>query len=162
LNVVLDRSGHGTVEIICFFIMSGLKYHNLYMCIKAQTCLCCKLLQHAAIFFLYFVSLFSVLMASGNPFQTVAMAARRVPDYFCGGKSPFSRFLVILVLCGQINRPPANGNSCPLISMPIWILAASDTALRHISPTDVGPVKLTCKNCCLWQQLIRETHHLAH
>jgi hypothetical protein len=37
LNVLLDRSGHSTGEIICFFIMSGLKYHNLYMCIKAQT-----------------------------------------------------------------------------------------------------------------------------
>jgi hypothetical protein len=37
LNVLLDRSGHSTVEIIYFFIMSGLKYHNLYMCIKAQT-----------------------------------------------------------------------------------------------------------------------------
>jgi hypothetical protein len=37
LNVLLDRSGHSTVEIICFFIMSALKYHNLYMCIKAQT-----------------------------------------------------------------------------------------------------------------------------
>jgi hypothetical protein len=37
LNVLLDRSGHSTVEIISFFIMSGLKYHNLYMCIKAQT-----------------------------------------------------------------------------------------------------------------------------
>jgi hypothetical protein len=48
------------------------------------------------------------LMASGNPFQTVAMAARRVPDDFCGGRSPFSRILVILVLCGQINRPPVN------------------------------------------------------
>jgi hypothetical protein len=32
---------------------------------------------------LYFVSLFSDLMASGNPFQTVAMADRRVPDDFC-------------------------------------------------------------------------------
>jgi hypothetical protein len=42
---------------------------------------------------LYFVSLFSDLMSSGNPFQTVAMAARRVPDDFCGGRSPFSRFL---------------------------------------------------------------------
>jgi hypothetical protein len=60
--------------------------------------------QNAAIFFLYFVSLFSDLMAFGNPFQTVAMAARRVPDNFCGGRSPFSRFLVILVLWGQINR----------------------------------------------------------
>jgi hypothetical protein len=37
LNVLLYRSVHSTVEIICFFIMSGLKYHNLYMCIKAQT-----------------------------------------------------------------------------------------------------------------------------
>jgi hypothetical protein len=83
--------------------MSGLKYHNLYMCIKAQICLCCKLLQNAAIFFLYFFSLCSDLMASGNPFQTVAMAAGRVPDDFCGGRSPFSRFLVLLVLCGQIN-----------------------------------------------------------
>jgi hypothetical protein len=90
LNVLLDRSGHSTAEIICFFIMSGLKYHNLYMCIKAQTCLCCKLLQNAAIFFLYFVSLFSDLMASGNPFQTVAMAARRVPDDFCGSLSCLS------------------------------------------------------------------------
>jgi hypothetical protein len=51
-------------------------------------------------------------------------------------------FLVILVLCSQINRPPANDDSCSLISMPIWIFAASDTALRHISPTDVWPVKL--------------------
>jgi hypothetical protein len=65
-------------------------------------------------------------MASGNSFQTVAMAAKRVPDNFCGGRSPFSRFLDILVLCGQINRPPANGESCPSISMPIWILAARD------------------------------------
>jgi hypothetical protein len=113
--------------------MSGLKYHNLYTCIKAQICLCCKLLQNAAIFFLFFVSLCSDLKASGNQFQTVAMAARRVQDNFCGGMSPFSRFLVILVICGQINRPPANGNSYPSISMPIWFFAARDTALRHIS-----------------------------
>jgi hypothetical protein len=79
LNVLLGRSGQSTVEIMCFFIMSGLKYHNLYKCIKAQICLRCKLLQNAAIFFLFFVSLCSDLMASGNPFQTVAMAARRVP-----------------------------------------------------------------------------------
>jgi hypothetical protein len=37
LNVLLGRSGHSTVEINCFFTMSGLKYHNLYMCIEAQT-----------------------------------------------------------------------------------------------------------------------------
>jgi hypothetical protein len=36
------------------------KYHNLNMCIKAQTCLGCKLLQNVAIFFLYFVSLFLI------------------------------------------------------------------------------------------------------
>jgi hypothetical protein len=111
------------------------------MCLTAQIYFC-KLLQNAAIFFLHFVSLCSDLMASGNSFQTVAMAARRVPDDFCGGRSPFTWFLVILVVCGQINRPPVNGDSCPSISMPIWILAARDTALRHISPTDVWPVKL--------------------
>jgi hypothetical protein len=73
--------------------MSGLKYHNLYMCIIAQTCLYCKLLQNAAIFFFDFVSLCSDLMATGNPFQTVAMSARRVPDDFCGGAfiSPIPR-----------------------------------------------------------------------
>jgi hypothetical protein len=122
--------------------MSGLKYHNIYTCFKAQICLLCNLLQTTAIFFLHFVLLCSDLMASSNPFQNVAMAARRVPDDFCGGRRPFSRFLVILVLCGQISQPPANGNSCPMISMPIWIFAARDTALRHISPTDVWPVKL--------------------
>jgi hypothetical protein len=125
LNVLLDCSGHSTVEIICFFIMSVLKYHNIYKCIKAQIC---KLLQNAALFFLYFVSLCSDLMTSGNSFQTVA---KRVPDNVCGGRSPFSTFLVILVLCGQVNRPPANGNSCPSISMPIGILAARDTALLY-------------------------------
>jgi hypothetical protein len=31
LNVILDRSGHSTVEIICFFIVSGLKYHSIHV-----------------------------------------------------------------------------------------------------------------------------------
>jgi hypothetical protein len=29
LNILLDCSGHSTVEKVCFFIMSGLKYHSL-------------------------------------------------------------------------------------------------------------------------------------
>jgi hypothetical protein len=70
------------------------------------------------------------------------MAARRVPEDFCGGRSLFSRFLVILVFCGQFNQPPVNGDSCPSISKPIWIFAARDTALRQISSTDVWLVKL--------------------
>jgi hypothetical protein len=32
LNVLLDPSGHSIVEIICFFIMSGLKYHPTASC----------------------------------------------------------------------------------------------------------------------------------
>jgi hypothetical protein len=95
-----------------------------------------KLLQNAALFFLYFVSLYSDLMAPGNPFQTVAMVARRL----YGDRSPFSLFLVIFVLCGQINQPPANGDSRPLISRPIWTFDAVYTALRPISATDVWPV----------------------
>jgi hypothetical protein len=36
-------------------------------------------------------------------FQTVAIAARRVPDDFCGVRSPFSLPLINL---GQVNRLP--------------------------------------------------------
>jgi hypothetical protein len=93
-------------------------------------------------FFLYFFSPYLDLMAFGNPFQTVSIAAKRLPVDFCGGRRPFSMFLVILVLCGQIDRTPANDDSCPSISMPIWIFAARDTPLRHISLTGVWPVKL--------------------
>jgi hypothetical protein len=104
------------------------------MCITAQIYFC-KLLQNAAIFFLHLVSLCSDLMASGNPFQTVAMAAKRVPDNFCGGRSPFSRFLVILGLCGQISRPPVNGDSRPSISKPIWVFVTQllGTSLKQMS-----------------------------
>jgi hypothetical protein len=134
MNVLLDRSGHSTVEIICFFIMSGLKYHNLYMCIKAQIC---KLLQNPANFSCILFLLCFDLMASGNSFQTVAMAARRVPDDVCGVSSPFLTFLVILVLCGQVNQPPANGDSCPLISMRYGFLLPvtqpSGTSLQQMS-----------------------------
>jgi hypothetical protein len=56
---------------------------------------------------LYFVSLFSDLMASGNPFQTVAMAARRGPDNF------------YTVSVRHIPRPLKTG--CPICACFPWL-----------------------------------------
>jgi hypothetical protein len=76
---------------------------TVYKCASQFKFCFCKLLQNAAVFFLHLVSLGFDLMASGNPFPTVAMAARRVPDDVCGGRSTFSRFLVIIVICSLIH-----------------------------------------------------------
>jgi hypothetical protein len=47
------------------------------MCIKAQICLC-KLLQNTANIFLFFVTLYYDLMASGNQFQTGRFVENRL------------------------------------------------------------------------------------